>query len=114
MAQMTMRTRMLALIQGREHDRVPFVQYRNLAAPDEEVWAVVGRENMGVVEWTTVHGVASPHCHFETEEIVRDGKKGFRRTLYTPEGHLFEERLYEPAFGTSAAAAHFVKEPSDY
>lgn len=32
---------MLAVIQGREHDRVPFVQYDNLAAPNEEIWSLV-------------------------------------------------------------------------
>jgi hypothetical protein len=42
MACMTMRERMLAVLQGREHDRVPFVQYEDLAAPDEEVWSVIG------------------------------------------------------------------------
>ena len=40
---------MLAVVQGREQDRVPFVQYSNLAAPNEEIWSVIGRENMGLL-----------------------------------------------------------------
>ena len=36
------------------------------------------------------------------------------RTLHTPEGSLTEERYYEPTFGTTAATAHFIKEPDDY
>jgi len=114
MSAMAMRERMLALVQGREHDRVPFVQYSGLAAPDDEAWSVVGRENMGLLRWTSIHRIGTPRCRFEREDIVRDGKKGFRQTLFTPEGQLFEERLIEPAFGTSAAACHYVKEPEDY
>ena len=114
MAEMTMRERMLAVVEGREHDRVPFVQYGGLAAPDEEIWAQIGRGNMGLLRWTSVHRIETPNCRFETEDIVCDGKKGFRRTLHTPAGQLHEERLVEPTYGTSAAASHFVKEPDDY
>ena len=109
-----MRERMLAVVQGRAHDRVPFIQYSGLAAPNEEIWAVIGRENMGLLAWTGAHTTASPHCRFVTEDIVLNGHKGFRTTLHTPEGSLFEERLYEPTYGTSAAASHYVKEPEDY
>ena len=111
---MTMRERMLAIIQGREHDRVPFVQYGGLAAPNDEVWSVIGRTNMGLLAWTHVHRIETPNCRIVREDIVRDGRKGFRNTLCTPEGDLFEERLIEPAFGTSAASVHYVKEPEDY
>ena len=114
MTTMTMRERMLAVVQGREHDRAPFVQYSALAAPDEEVWSVVGRENMGLLAWTSMHRFEAPNCRFDVHDIEVDGRKGFRRTLHTPEGDLFEERLYEPTFGTTAAASHFVKEPEDY
>ncbi len=111
---LTMRERMLAVVQGREHDRVPFVQYSGLAGPNEDIWSVVGRENMGLLAWTGVHGIDTPHCRFEREEFVRDGRPGFRNTLHTPEGSLFEERLREPAYGTSAASCHYVKDPEDY
>ena len=111
---MTMRERMLALVRGREHDRVPFVQYTNQAAPNDEIWAVIGRNNMGLLAWTSVHRTEAPNCRFVTEDIVREGRKGFRNTLHTPAGSLYEERLYEPAYGTSASACHFVKEPKDY
>lgn len=114
MAAMTMRDRMLALILGREHDRVPFVQYSGLAGPDQEIWDLLSRENMGLLRWVAVHRCETPNCRFESEEIVRDGKRGFRRTLTTPAGQLSEERLYEPTYGTSAAGSHFIKEPGDY
>lgn len=109
-----MRERMLAVVRLQEHDRAPFVQYSGLAGPNEEIWSVIGRENMGLLDWVTVVRAETPNCRFVTEEIVRDGHKGFRNTLYTPEGSLFEERLFEPTYGTSAAACHFVKQPEDY
>lgn len=58
---MTMRERMLALIQGRPHDRVPFVQYTGLAGPNDEIWAVIGRENMGILQWTSLHRIETPN-----------------------------------------------------
>ena len=68
MAEMTMRERMLAVVQGREHDRVPFVQYSNLAAPDDEIWPVIGRGNMGILRWAPTYRVEHPNCRFETIE----------------------------------------------
>jgi hypothetical protein len=104
---------MLALMQGREHDRVPFIQYDNMV-PNVEAWALVGRENLGLARWTGIHQFDAPNCSYKTEEITRDGRRGFRAVLHTPEGDLVEERLIEPTYGTSAALTHFVKEPQDY
>ncbi len=111
---MTMRERMLAVVQGREHDRVPFVQYSDNSAPDDEIWAEIGRENMGILRWTVLHYAESPNCRFKSEPIARDGRNGYRQTLITPEGELYEERYLEPTFGTAAASSFYVKEPGDY
>lgn len=105
---------MLAFVRGREQDRVPFVQYTGMVAPNQEVWDAIGRDSMGLLQWAGVHRFETPHCRFATEEIVLNGRRGFRRTLTTPEGALSEERLIEPALGSSAAATHFVKAPEDY
>jgi hypothetical protein len=72
MKPMTMRERMLAVVQGREHDRVPFVQYDGMV-PAAEVWADVGRENIGLLRWVGAIRLDSPHCRFDREDI-RDGK----------------------------------------
>lgn len=114
MKPMTMRERMLALIQGREHDRVPFVQYDGIAAPNEEVWSLVGRENLGVIRWSAVHRIETPRCRWHPEEIRVGERPGVRNTLVTPAGTLTEERVIEPAYGSSAARTHFVKRPEDY
>lgn len=111
---MTMRERILAVIDGHEHDRVPFVNYQGIAAPDEEVWSLIGRENMGLIRWSAVHTTVSPNCSSESEELLLDGRRGLRTVLHTPAGDLTTERLYEPAFNTTAARKHYVTEPEDY
>jgi hypothetical protein len=114
MKSMTMRERMLAVIQGRPHDRVPFVQYHNIAAPDDVIWEAVGRDNMGILMWRGLHAVDTPNCRIERQDAPIDGKKGFRQTLITPEGALEEERYIEPTFGTTAVRRHFVEDIEDY
>jgi len=109
---MTMRERMLAVVENREHDRVPFVQYSGIGAPNEEVWSVIGRENMGLLTWCGIHRFEHPNCHFEHENFEADGRSGTLRTMHTPEGTLTEERLN--AVIASASSKHFVTEPDDY
>lgn len=111
---MTMRERILAILQGRELDRVPFVQYDGLAAPNEEVWDLLGRDRMGLIRWSAVHRAEHPNCRYETEEFERDGLRGQRVTLHTPAGSLFEERLFEPTYNTGSTKKHFVEMPEDY
>ncbi len=63
---MTMRERILAVVRGEEHDRVPFVQYTGMVGTDEEAWSVVGRENIGLLRWTSLYRFAYPNCRFES------------------------------------------------
>jgi hypothetical protein len=111
---LTMRERILAVVHGRELDRVPFVQYDGLAAPNEEVWSVVGRENLGVLRWSAVHRTHSPHCRRVDEKFRRGRSRGVRTTIQTPRGRLTGERLSEQAYGSWHTTEHFVKEPADY
>ena len=48
----TMRQQMLDVVQQRGPDRVPFIQYADMAAPNEDLWKLVGREHMRVLVWT--------------------------------------------------------------
>jgi len=111
---MRMRERMLAVVRGEEADRVPFAQYTGLGAPDEEIWREIGRDNMGIIVWTSIHHVARPNCRWVEEDIVRDGLRGKHTTLQTPRGSLTSVRLFEPALNTGSIREHFVKEPEDY
>jgi len=111
---MTMRERMLAVVRGESHDRTPFVQYSGLAAPDREVWGLLGRENFGVLRWGRVHRVEHPGCTFEQEPIHRDGLRGRRTVLHTPEGDLVEERYHEPVYDSAHIERHYVQTPEDY
>jgi len=105
---------MVAVIRGQPHERVPFVQYSGIAAPDEEVWAHLGPERMGILQWTAVHRVEHPHCRLVSEDSEADGQRFRRTTLHTPAGSLWEERAFESAYGSSAIRRHFVQEPRDY
>ena len=114
MREMTNRERLLAVLKGEPHDRVPFVQYDGLAAPTEEMWAEIGRSDLGVLHWTRFYSVEHPNCLFEEEDFEQGGLRGLRTTLHTPEGSLFEERLFEPVLNTSHASRHYIQEPDDY
>lgn len=105
---------MLAVVQGRMPDRVPFVQYDGIAAPNEEVWGLVGRENVGILRWSAVHTAHAPNCRHESESIEIGGVPAVRNTLHTPRGSLWEEKLIEPTFGTASTRRHFVQEKQDY
>jgi len=105
---------MLAVVQGRMPDRVPFVQYDRIAAPNEEVWDLVGRENMGILRWTSVCSAHAPNCRWDSEEICVKGTPGVRHTLYTPQGAIYEEKLIEPTYGTASTKRHFIQERDDY
>lgn len=111
---MTMRERMLAVVQEREHDRVPFVQYDGLAAPNEDVWALVGRDNMGLLRWSAVHRIDHPHCSLEVEPFERRGIGGRRTVMHTPAGELVQEELIQATYGAASIKKHFVQQPEDY
>ncbi|MFH1570718.1 MAG: uroporphyrinogen decarboxylase family protein [Gemmatimonadota bacterium] len=110
----TMRQRMLALVRGEEVDRVPFVTYCGVAAPDEEVWSLIGREQMGLLRWTMPYRLEHPSCRTCEEPISRQGLEGLRTTLQTPRGALVSERFFEPTYHTASISRHFVTAPEHY
>ena len=116
---MTMRERMLAVIQGREHDRVPFVQYDNLVVPNEVLWSAIGRENMGILMPLAVHKIKQNICSIENKIIENDGNPGNRTIIHTPKGQLVQERFIVPDTKTKTRKVYhiqkyFIEEPEDY
>ncbi len=111
---MTMRERILAVIRGNPHDRVPFVQYDGLAAPNEVVWDVVGRANMGIIRWSSVYRIEAPDCVITREPVEINGRTGERARLITPRGSLVQERVFEPAYQSGATRKHYVCDSADY
>src|SRR5512145_2944791 len=101
MHQMTMRERILAVVQGHPVDRVPFVMY-DMLLPNEEVQQFVGHENIGLMRWSAIHRVEHPHCRFESEDFQVNGTRWQRNTLHTPKGTLVEERAFEPVYDSSS------------
>jgi len=109
---MTMRERMLAVVRGKPHDRVPFCQYSGLSGPDEEIWAELGRDNMGIMGWCSLHRLVHSRCSIETEWTQQDGRIVRRTVIKTPEGTLYQNRVR--AAVAYATRKHFVQTPQDY
>ena len=113
MTQMTMRDRILAVVRGREHDRVPLVMYEGLL-PVEKVRGHLGRHRIGLLRWSQVHRVEHPHCSFETEDYHVGETRWLRTTLHTPAGSIHEERAFESAYESSSIRKHYVQDAADY
>lgn len=113
MAGMTMRDRLLAVVQGRDLDRVPLVMYDTLL-PLADVRRLLGRERIALLRWCRVHEVEHPHCAFVEEDYCVGDAKWRRTTLHTPVGALHEERAFEPAYDSSSIRKHFVETYEDY
>lgn len=110
---MTMRERLLAILRGEPHDRVPFIQYDGLL-PTREVWELLGRERVGLLRWSNCWRVEHPHCKYEETAFEQDGRRVIRAVLATPRGTLEARSVEEPTYHTRANHEHFVKEIADY
>ena len=113
MRQMTMRDRMMAVLKGQEHDRVPFVMYDGML-PADEVREVLGRDRIGLMRWTSIHRIETPRCRYETEDYLVDGATWQRTTIHTPKGSICEERGYVSSYESRSIRKHYVQEPEDY
>jgi hypothetical protein len=110
---MTMRERMLAVIRGEEHDRVPFAMYEIMLPPQEAI-DLLGQGNIGLIRFCSIFRAETPNCRRESEIFIERGAKWERTILHTPRGDLTELRVYEPAFDSSTARKHFVETREDY
>ena len=114
MPPMTMKERILAVVQGKELDRVPFVIYDGMLPMDAVDRQLGNPDRIGLMRWSEVHKVITPHCHFVTEDYWVGKDKWQRITLHTPAGSIYEERQFEPVFDSSSIRKHFVQEKADY
>lgn len=111
---MTKRERMLRVFRGGELDRIPFVHVDNLAGRNTEMWQVLGRENVGITRWSSIHKLVSQSCKTKSEALEKNGIRGVRNTIYTPKGSIYEEKYFDPAYDSPSIAKHFVSEEKDY
>jgi len=111
---MTNHERVKAVIHRTELDHVPFLQYDGLAAPNEAVWAQVGRENVGIIRWSAVHRLEAPNCRTDTIRTTRDGLTISESTLATPAGTLTQVQHRDPQSGAYFPVRRFVNEEADY
>jgi hypothetical protein len=114
MKPMTLCDRLLAVLQGREPDRVPLIMYDDLfpRGMDEVRRAFLGR--IGLLRWSGVHRLETPHCRTETQEFYTNGNRWERTVLHTPAGSLYQEREFEPVYNSGSFRKRYVEEPQDY
>jgi hypothetical protein len=89
------------------------VQYDELL-PTKELQQLVGRDNVGLIRWTSLWRFEHDKCRIITEEFEENGIRGEKRTMVTPRGNLTNTRHFEPIFNSAATHEHYVKEPDDY
>lgn len=117
MSNMTMRERILAVVQGREVDRVPFVSY-DMLIPVTETLRRLGPGGIGLLRWCKLFRVVSPNCRFETREHY-EGPNLHRRTeLQTPVGSICEHKVFtsalNPDLDYGGVHKHYIERPEDY
>ena len=110
---MTMRERMLAVILGQEHDRVPFAMYE-IMLPKQEAFDLLGHGRIGIIRFCSIYRAENPNCRFEHEFFIEGETKCQRTILHTPKGDLTELRIFEPTFDSSTARKHFIETREDY
>jgi len=110
---MSMRQRLLAIMRGEPHDRVPFIMYDGIL-PKDEVWKLLGRDRIGLLRWCGPARLENPACQWKTEKIQRDGLEGERQFLITSQGTLTKEIFFEPVYHSGSTHKHFVSELKDY
>ena len=113
MHKMTMKERMLAVIQGREHDQVPFAMYE-IMFPKEQAFEVLGSDRIGIIRFSPIYRVEHPNCRFDLRIYYQDGNKMQCNVLHTPKGDLEEVRVFEPAYDSSTARKHYIATKEDY
>jgi hypothetical protein len=120
MKMMTMRERLMAVLQGRMLDRVPLIMYDDLMPIQyknvrirEEVSRTFG-DRIGLLRWSAVHKVETPHCHFKTQEYYQGEMRWEHTTMFTPSGNLYQERVFEPVYNSGSIRKHYVESPQDY
>ena len=112
---MTNRERMLRVFRGGELDRIPFVHVDNLAAPNEELWRALGRENVGISRWSSITKLVSQNCKTTTEHrIIKDGSYnidqgvGVRAISGEKTGFAYADQISLLALEQSAQAARTI------
>lgn len=113
MNEMTMRERMLAIVNNEPVDRMPFVSYQDNGAPNDEVWQHVGRNHMGIFRGTYIHKTINEDCKKVSENFHINDKSGIRNSIITPKGILVEEHIKQEALNTYAKTKHFVNDRND-
>lgn len=106
---------MVAFLRGDDIDTVPFVQYDNMNARNEEIWSELGPDSMGVLRWVKAYRLETPNCTLDHHEFTENGQRCFSETITTPKGSIREIKRYVPQMGeVSGFLKHYVQTLDDY
>ena len=109
---MTPRQRVLAVLEGRRPDKVPFTIYES-KIPQCAVERRLRNEGLCIVN--RHHGGCkdqTPNCSWETFRYDENGRPRVRHVIRTPVGEV--STVSEPADFTSWTLEHFFRGPEDY
>jgi hypothetical protein len=70
-----MRERMLAVIQGREHDRVPFAM-SEIMLPAQKAFDLLGHGNIGLTRFCSIFHTETPNCRRDSEIFFEGAPSG--------------------------------------
>ena len=111
---MTTRERILAVLYGRELDRIPVLQYDNLILPNERFWDLYGRDKVGILHRSTMVKTVSKSCSIESSAFTEGRLNGCYNEIRTPKGNIREKVLFDPALNSPSRAEHFISNAADY
>jgi hypothetical protein len=86
MKTMTMRERMLAVVQGREHDRVPFAMYDSMLPP-RQAFDLLGHGQIGLIRYRPIYRIEHPNCRWTSEFFMKDETKWQCNVILAAAGH---------------------------
>jgi len=110
----TPRSRIQAILQGEDADRVPFSIYRVLF-PRGEAERHLRNQGLAVLERIPLCRVEMPNVDLFSREYYEGGVLTVRETARTPVGEVYRIIKLDPSLGTSWWDMHyFVKRPEDY
>lgn len=112
-SKISMRDRILAVVQGHQVDQIPFVLYEDIF-PTAELVNALGKNNFGLMRWSQVHRIENPNCQIETKDFFVNNTRWQQNTIHTPIGSIYEERAFEPSLNSSSIRKHFLQEKKDY
>ena len=111
---LTPRARILAVLQGKDVDRIPFTVYW-LMFPRGQAERELRNEGVTLVERVPLYHIETPNAELISREYHENGRRVMRKEYRTPAGTVFSSYKSEATYGTSWWQEDFyIKDAEDY